>query len=188
MTNATLNRKTELTSTDNTQNFNASLKQKIDSNNQLELNGEDFVILPASGRSPNFAPRPTPQNSFLKPAPGSMRAVAVKAKDEEVTNEAQSVIASSLLTALFPFLDHIKTIMEAGHELSESMSQKITLTETQNINVKDAIDPAKSFLPNSPFELPKKPQMDLWQAKRANMSKEEEDKKKKKKAKGLGSF
>lgn len=165
---------------------NGSLRQQVGMSNEIELNGEDFVILPVSGRNPSFNAR-TPQRG-MRAAPGSTNVTAYKA-EKHVENEVQSTFATSLFGALFPvggILETIKHFVEVTHKMNEGNSKAIKVSEVQNINPKDVINPNKAFMPSTPFAIAQRPTMELWQQKRA--SAKELEQKKKKKAKGLGSF
>ena len=202
MTNATLSiqnsgNKTELTNSEKAlarssmrgNTASLSLGQRSSISNILELNGEDFVILPVNGKSPNFNSPNIQRGSIgnLKPAPGSTKLTAYKA-EKETSNEFESALSASLLSSLFPLgglLESFKHLLEGAHKLSENQSRSMTLSETQNINIKDSLNPNKAFLPSSPFVIQSKPVMELWQKKRASITEAE---KKKKKLKGLGSY
>ena len=165
---------------------NGSLRQQVGISSEIELNGEDFVILPVSGRTPSFNVR-TPQRG-MKIAPGSTNITAYKA-EKHVENEVHSTFATSLFGALFPvagILEAIKHFVEVAHKMSEGNSTAIKITEVQNINPKDFINPNKSFIPSTPFAMAQRPTIELWQQKRA--TEKEIEQKKNKKAKGLGSF
>lgn len=202
MTNATLSiqnsgNKTELTNSEKAlarspmrgNTAGLSLGQRSNLSNTLELNGEDFVILSVNGKSPNFNSANIQRSPItnLKPAPGSTKLTAYNA-EKETSNEFESVVCASLLSALFPMgglLESFKHLLEGAHKLSENQSRSMTLSETQNINIRDSINPNKSFLPSSPFVMQSKPVMELWQKKRASLTEAE---KKKQKQKGLGSY
>jgi len=167
-------------------NGGMSLQHQANISNSIELNGEDFILLPVSGRAPRFSLANTQRG--MKPAPGSTTIHAFKA-EKETENEVSSAFAASLFGALFPvsgILETIKHFVEVTHKMSEGNSRNIKFTETQNINPKDVINPNKSFLPHTPFFMPNKPTLELWQKKKQTLKDVEE--KKKKKIKGLGSF
>lgn len=199
MTNATLSlqsngNKTDFTSAEKkSSNFfgmggnHLSLKQQASISNKIELNGEDFVLLPISGRNPNFNLR-APQVGNMRLAPGSIKVIAYKV-EKHVENEVQSTFATSLFSALFPvggILEMMKHFVEVSHKMSEGNSTSIKLTEVQNINPLMAINPNKSFIPVTPFTMNKSSPLELWQQKRQRSKDESE--KKKKRTKGLGFF
>ena len=164
-----------------------SLKQQASISDKVELNGEDFVLLPVSGCTPNFNLR-MPQVGNMKPAPGSTKIIAYKA-EKHVENEVHSTFATSLFSALFPvggILEMMKHFVEVTHKLSEGNSTSLKLTEVQNINPIAAINPNKSFVPMTPFAANKFSSLELWQQKRQESKDDAE--KKKKRIKGLGSF
>ena len=167
-------------------NSSGSLRQQLGICSEIELNGEDFVILPVSGSTPSFNVRAHQRG--MKIAPGSTNATAYKV-EKHVEDEVQSTFAASLLGALFPvvgILETIKHFVEVAHKMSEGNSTAIKITEVQNINPKDFINPNKSFIPSTPFAMAQRPTIELWQQKRS--TEKEIEQKKNKKAKGLGSF
>lgn len=161
-----------------------SLHDKLGASDSIELNGEEFVILPVNGRNPAFASLARP-----KPAPGSHRVSAFK-KSNHTENEIESAASMALIGALFPIsgiLEHLKHMSEVVHKLQEDSGRLIHLSSTQNINPKAALDPNKAHLPTTPFAMPLKPMPEMWQQKRQKMQ-EELESKKKKKVKGLSGF
>jgi hypothetical protein len=169
----------------NGRTYQTSFAEQISGKSQIELNGEDFVLLGLNSPNPRFA------NNNKK---GTQSVVAYKkAKEDKGANELKEIgggLFASAMLALLPMgelLEQFKTIMEMAHKSKEESGTKIGFTFTQNIDPKAAINPNKSFLPSSPFNAPSTPTPSLWDRVRKE-SKELKEKNKKKKSKGLGSF
>jgi hypothetical protein len=144
-------------------------------NGTLEVNGEEFIVLPATGQ----------KNVFNRP-----HKIEVFKKGEEGQNtigeSIEHAMVSGIMDAILPvhgILEYVKMATEGFQHLDKGAGRKLDVTpEPININPKAAINPNLGFLPRSPFIIQNKPTPLLWN--RVNQKNIEEEKKRKKRSYG----
>lgn len=145
--------------------------------NQIEINGEDFVFMGVN----------SPMARIQQHNPRNIVGYKVQHKEESETAEVAEHVGSSLLLSLLPMgglLHALEQIMRTATTAVSENVNKVEISMARNINPVDAINPSRAFLPSSPFYAPKKPEPSLWD--RSKLMAQEMSKKKKAKQKGLG--
>lgn len=104
--------------------------QKLEMSSEIEVNGENFVLLSMNGNRANMSNRYDRPN--LKP--GVYKTTAFNASKES-DNEVESTFATALLGALFPvagLMEHFKHFAEGVHKLNGDASRKIEIETRVN--------------------------------------------------------
>lgn len=169
----------------NGRSYQTSFADQINGKSEIQLNGEDFILLGVNSPNPRF-------NNLSKKGTQQVFAYKKPTEDKESSefHELGGNLFASAILSLFPMghlLDQFKHIIEMAHKAKEETGTKLGFTFTQNIDPKAAINPNKAFLPTSPFYIAAPAAPSLWDRVRKE-SAEIQEKKKKKVGKGLGSF
>lgn len=154
----------------NGKTYRSSFAEQMNGKTEIQLNGEDFVLLGLNSPNPRFKP-----NNRI--GMGMQNIMAYKKPEEKEGanefNEMSGSLLASLFFAVLPgghMLEQLKHAVEMSSKLTEESGTKIGIkVSATNVNPVDAINPNKAFLPMTPFYNPKpSPMESLWTQSRRN--------------------
>lgn len=146
--------------------------EKLAMASEIELNGENFVLLSMNGNRSNLS-----GNRYDRPnlKPGVYKTTAMSVS-KETDNEVEGAFATALLGALFPvagLMEHFKHFAEGVHKLNGDASRKIEI-ETRINPVRPTTingEPRQAFAPMS-FLSPMEEDFENWKKKKKKKEKE----------------
>lgn len=140
--------------------------QKMEMSSEIEVNGENFVLLSMNGNRANLS-----SNRYDRPnlKPGVYKTTAFSASKES-DNEVESTFATALLGALFPvagLMEHFKHFAEGVHKLNGDASRKMEIETRVNPvrPIYTGAEPRQAFAPVS-FLTPMEEDFENWKKKK----------------------